>query len=131
MPDEQIIRIMWLIKFTLKPQASVCKNFKWLLSGLCGLIAIATEATFNPQCGFFINHIKCGFKLDYVADYIRKSSNILQTMWLLLNKGSNWYIHYSSRRNQKSHSIHIVVFLLKSPLIGWLMPSNYRNKSHI
>ena len=90
----------------------------WLLCGLCGLIAIATEATFNPQCGFFVDHMKCGFKLDYVADYIRKSSHILHIMWLLVNNGSDWYIHYSSHGNQKPHSIHIVAFLLKSPLIG-------------
>ena len=50
----------------------------------CGLIPVATGSTFNPQCGFFINHMKCGFKLDYVTDYIRKTSHILQTMWLLL-----------------------------------------------
>ena len=90
----------------------------WLLYGLCGLIAIATAATFDPQCGLFVNHMKCGFKLDYVTNYIRKSSHILQTMWLLVNEGSDWYIHYSSHGNQKPHSIHIVAFLLKSPLIG-------------
>ena len=90
----------------------------WLLCGLCGLIAIATEARFNPKCGFFANHMKCGFKLDYVADYIRKSSHILQITLLLVNKGSDCHIHYSCHGKQKPHSIHIVAFHLKSPMIG-------------
>ena len=75
---------------------------------------------------FFVNHVKYSFKLDYVADYIRKARHILEIMRALIGLCITLAI---------VTTIHIqstlCVCFFKRHLIGLQCPVTIETKSHL
>ena len=74
---------------------------------------------------FFVNHVKYGFKLDYVADYIRKARHILEIMRALIGLCITLAI---------VTTIHIqstLCVFFKGHLIGLQCPVTIETKSHL